>query len=155
RVVFLGRRFERNRLRWGDLAFAAAASRFAANVVCHAPEGDLHQPRAGVVRQALARPLDSRSKRRLPNGIFCRGEITKPSDRGPEQLRRQFPQQVLDGSVRRLSAHSNSFGGPLMICRTSIGWLGVPGGLGAAEARPAILIASSALSTSTIQNPAR
>src|ERR1700687_2294121 len=54
-----------------------------------------------------------------------------------------------------------SAGGPLITCRTSMGWFsGVPpvpwrGGWGAAEARAAILYACSGLSTSTIQYPAR
>ena len=84
----------------GHLAFATAASRFAANVVGHPPEGDLRQPCAGIVRQAIARPLHRRGKRRLLNGVLRRREVAKSSDDGAEHLRRQLPQQVLDRNVQ-------------------------------------------------------
>ena len=109
----------------GRIAFATAASRFAANVVGHSPEGDLCQPCAGIVREALARPLHCGGQRRLLNGVLGRREIAKSSDNGAEHLRRQFPQKVLDRKLQRACCHSNSSGGPLMTCRTSMGM--VPG----------------------------
>ena len=69
-----------------------------------------------------------------------------------EHPRREVAQQVLDWVVNRFCDHRNSSGGPLMTWRTSIGMPPfIPGAAGAAEARKAILQASSALSTSTIQ----
>ena len=157
RVVFPrrsldGRRFWRADRLVRHLAFATAASRFAANVVAHPPEGDLGQPCAGIVRSALAWPLHRGGKRRFLNGVLRRGEVAKSSDNGPEHPRRQFPQQVLYRNVHRLFHHCKSSGGPLITCRTSMGMLpGVPAGAGAAEARAAIRYACSGLSTSTIQ----
>src|SRR6516165_893552 len=46
-------------------------------------------------------------------------------------------------------------GGPLITCRTSMGWLPLSSQQGAAEIRAAILYACSGPFTSTIQYPAR
>ena len=142
RVVFLRNSFDGLQFwcvdrRKGDvrhLTFATATSRFRANVICHPPEGDLRQPCAGIVRLTLAWPLHRRGKGCLLNGVLGRREVAKSSDNGPEHLRSQFPQQRLE--VGR--CHWSSSGGPLMICRTSIGMFsGAPPRPGAADARAA------------------
>ncbi len=146
RVVFLrrsldGRRFGCVGRLHGHRAFATAASRFGPDVVGHPPEGNLRQPGAGIVRRALARPLHRCGECRLLNGILRYREVAKSSDHSREHLRRQFPQQVLDRNVQRLFYHSNSSGGPLITCRTSMGWfsgsLRARGAAGGAPPKPA------------------
>ena len=79
------------------------------------------------------------------------GKVTVAARNGSEDLRRQFTQQVLDRRIETPS-HTNSGGGPLMICRTSIGmFIGLPPCPGAADASAAISYARAGDSTSTIQ----
>ena len=116
--------------------FPAAAGQLAAQVIGHAPGGDLNQPGARIVGKAFPRPLQGGCDQCLLNGVLGVGEVTEAADDRAEHLRRKLAQQML-GCVKR--AHSKSSGGPLMTCRTSIGMLiGGPPGPGAADARAAI-----------------
>ena len=127
---------------------AAAVSRcrrddFAAQVVGHAPRGDLDQPPARIFGNAFARPLQRRRQQRLLHRVLRGAEIAEAADHRAEHLRREFAQQVLGWCVQR---HSTSSGGPLITWRTSIGmFIGAPSGPGAADARAAIAYACSGL----------
>ncbi len=66
-----------------------------------------------------------------PIRVECLQQI---EPRRRERLRRKLAQQIFG-----TGAHTNSAGGPLITCRTSIGmFIGAPPGAGAAEARAAI-----------------
>jgi hypothetical protein len=73
-----------------------AASRFTANVVAHATESDLRQPRARILRQAIARPLRRLSERCLLHGVLRGREVAESPDNGAEHLRCQLAQERLD-----------------------------------------------------------
>ena len=110
----------------------------AAQVIGHAPRGDLNQPAARVVRHALARPLQRGGEQRLLHRVFRGGEVAEAPDHGAEHLRRQLAQQVLAGEVAG-AAVTRRRAAPLITWRTSIGmFIGLPPGPGAAEARAAI-----------------
>ncbi len=70
------------------LVLAASAGRFAADVVGHAPERDLRQPRPRIARQTIAGPFDRRGQECLLNGILGFGEIAESSHDCAEDLRR-------------------------------------------------------------------
>ena len=123
----------------GSGGFAAAAGHFAAQVVGHAPAGHLNQPGAGIVGNAFARPLNGRREQGLLHGVLGGGEVAETADHRAEHLRREFAQQMLVTGVQRPRGHTNSSGGPLITCRTSIGMFsGAPPCPGAADARAAI-----------------
>jgi hypothetical protein len=121
-------------------------------VIGHAPAGDLDQPAAGILGQALPGPLHGRREQRLLNRVLGGGEVPETPDDRTEDPRRQLAQQVLGTGVQGPDRQNKSSGGPLITWRTSIGMLnGAPPGPGAAEARAAISTARSGLSQSTIQ----
>ena len=127
--------------------FTATSRQLAANVIRHAPRGDVNQPPARIVGETFAWPLDRGRQQRLLHGVLRSGEVAEAADDRAENLRRQLAQQVLGPKL----AH-RSTGGPLMTSRTSIGMLiGLPPGPGAADARAAKSYARSGASTSTIQ----
>jgi hypothetical protein len=127
RVVALGRGIgpglrriaERPFLLHGE-CLALAPRDVAAKLIGHAPRGDMDQPCARVLRQALARPLHRGGEERFLHGILGCGEIAEPAHDDAEHLRRERAQEMLDrgsGPVRR---HC-SIGGALMTWRTSTG----------------------------------
>jgi hypothetical protein len=127
-----------------DGGFAAAPGRFAANVIGHPADGDLREPCAGIVRQTVPSPAARRGSRRFLDRILRCREVAISADHRAKHLRRP--------DVCRGLGHKSSFGTSLRTYRTSIGMFpGFRPGPGAADARAAILYASSALSTSTIQ----
>src|SRR5712692_2639371 len=139
--------FSRRRLLGGLYshgAFPAPPRLLTSNVVRHAPGGDLNQPGARIVGNALPRPLQDRCHQRLLNGILGGREIMETADHRAEHLRSEFAQQTLGSDLPWSRGHSRSCynisgGGPPGIGRTSIGmYSGAPPGPGAAEARAAI-----------------
>ena len=107
-------------------------------MIGHAPQSDLDQPAARVVRNAVARPLRGRSDQRFLHGVLASREVAETPQRRAEHLRRQLAQQMLGSMVQRSEGHLIS-GGPLITWRTSIAMLkGAPPGPGAAEASAAI-----------------
>ena len=127
----------RRRLHHHDV-LAPAAGQLRAQVVGHAPGGDLDQPAARVVGDAVARPLLRRREQRLLHRVLGGGEVAEAADHRAEHLRRELAQQVLARVVERRLRHTST-GGALITWRTSIGMFsGTPPVPGAAEARPAI-----------------
>jgi len=57
--------------------------------------GDLHEPRAGVVRHTVAGPLRRRGEQRLLHGVLGAVEVAVASHEGAEHLGRQRPPQLL------------------------------------------------------------
>ena len=78
-----------------DDGLAPPPRQLGAELVGHAPGGDLDQPAARVVRHALGRPLHRRRDQRLLHGVFGGREVAEAPDDGAEHLRRQLAQQVL------------------------------------------------------------
>lgn len=119
-------------------ALALPARRLAALVIDHTPRRNADQPRPRVLGKALARPLSSGCKQRLLDSVFGSAEIAKTPSHPAEHLRRQFAQKMLDLRCQA-GRQTNSSGGPLITCRTSIGiFNGLPPAPGAADARAAI-----------------
>src|SRR5262245_51896388 len=111
----------------------------------------MDQPAARTVRETLPRPLQRRGEERLLHRVLRGGEIAEAADHRAENLRREFPQQVLASELARVPAHPST-GGALITSRTSIGMFsGAPPGPGAVDARAAISYARSVVSQSTIQ----
>jgi hypothetical protein len=85
---------------WFDCNFAVAnrfglaqtASGIAANLIRHPAKRDLRQPRARIVRQTFAWPLQRRCEPRFLHGIFSGGEVAKSTDHRTEHMRRQLAQ---------------------------------------------------------------
>ena len=106
RVVLI--RFNRNVGRRGQLlhrrgrgGFPAPSGYLAAQVIGHAPRGDLKQPGAGVIGNTFPRPLPGGSNQRFLNRVLDGREIMETSDEHAEHLRREFPQQMLGMNVPR------------------------------------------------------
>ena len=141
------------RLRVGRLArrghdLAPPARALAAQPVGHPPRRDRDQPARRVVGHALDRPLGRRSQQCLLYGVLRVVDVAVPTGDGPEDLRRQLSQQILD--ARRLR-HCSMSGAPIT-GRTSISRaVGLPPGPGAADVLAAISIARFSVSTSTSQ----
>src|SRR5262249_9586791 len=140
RAALAGRRCEllvARRLRYHD-GFAAPPGELGAQVIGHAPGGDLDQPAARVLWHPFPRPLHRGGEERFLHGVLLGGEVAEaPPDRA-ENLRREIAQQVLAGRVQGVGGHTST--GDLSITsRTSIGMPAGPPPLpGAAEARAAI-----------------
>ena len=124
--------------RLGDHGrFAPPPRELGAQLIGHAPHGDMNQPSARVVGHALIRPLHGRRKECFLDGIFCLRKVTKTANHGAENLRRELAQQVLPRRVQSVGVH-RSAGGALITSRTSIGMFsGTPPLPGAAETRAA------------------
>ena len=119
-----------------DDGLTAAPGQIGAQVIRHAPGGDLDQPAARILGNTLFGPLQSGGEERLLNGVFRGGKVPEPPDDRAEHLRRELTQQMLGVAVER---RHRSSGGPLITCRTSIGMLsGTPPLPGAADTRAAI-----------------
>ena len=128
---------------------ALSSGDVGAEVVGHAPRGDVDQPAARIVGDTLIGPLHRRREQRFLHGVFGGSEITKPADHRAEHLRCQLAQQV---AVRICWRRHTSDGGALITSRTSIRmFIGSPPLPGAADARAAISYARCAVSQSTIQ----
>jgi hypothetical protein len=130
-------------------------------VVDQATLGGLQQPAARALGNPFLRPVLSGREERLLNGILGGAEVAVPANERPEDLRRRLAQQVLETDrrvqlapptcCRNASISSTSDGASVIICRTWIGcWVAIPSGPGTAEIFPAISIARSSDSTSTI-----
>ena len=121
-----------------DVGFAPAPGQIGAQLIGHAPGGDLDQPAARVVGHALLWPLHGRREQRLLNRVLGGGEVPEAPDHRAEDLRRKLAQQVLARGVQGRRRHMST-AGALITSRTSIRrFSGVPPGPGAADARPAI-----------------
>ena len=92
RVVLLGRARRRRRAGATCSSAGACATTTAsrrrrassrAEVIGHAPRGDLDQPAARVVGHALARPLQRRREQRLLDRVLGRGEVAEAPDTAP------------------------------------------------------------------------
>ena len=59
------------------------------------PRADPDQPRAGVVRDALVRPLARRGQERLLDGVLAPVEVAVPAHERREDVRRGVPPHVL------------------------------------------------------------
>ena len=88
-------------------AFAEPSSRRAAQVIGHTPRGDLNQPAARIVGNALLRPLYGRCHQRLLHGILGGCEIMETADDRAEHLRRKLAQQMLGSRVPGLGCHKS------------------------------------------------
>jgi len=131
---------ERELLLCGDQAhddgLALPARALRANVIGNLAPGDVDQPRAWVLGQAVARPLRRCRDQRLLNGVFRGTEVAETMNDRAEHLRRELAQQVLGLGVER--HQSSSLGGSLMTWRTSMARLsGSPPTPGAADASAA------------------
>ena len=62
--------------------------------------GDPDEPAAGVVGEAVARPLQGGVDQCVLDRVLGGTEVTEATDEGPEDLRRQPAQQVLVGGVQ-------------------------------------------------------
>jgi len=80
---------------------APPARGLAAQLVGQAPRGHGHQPRTGMLRQAVGGPRDGRGEQRLLHGVLGEVEAPEAADEDAEDLRREPAQQVLDARVRR------------------------------------------------------
>ena len=130
---------------------AAPPGQLGAELIDHAPGGDLDQPAARVVGHALLGPLQGGREQRLLDRVLRGGEIAEAPDHRAENLRRQLAQQVLASEVEGRSRHMSTAGADIT-SRTSIRrFIGAPPGPGAADARAAMAYACCGLSTSTIQ----
>ena len=69
------------------------------------PRADPDQPRAGVVRDALVRPLPRRGQERLLDGVLAPVEVAVPAHERREDVRRGVPPHVL---VRLTGRHPSS-----------------------------------------------
>ncbi len=119
-----------------DDGFAAPPGELDAQVIGHAPGGDLDQPSARVVGHTLLWPLHGRREQGFLDRVFGPSEVPESSDDRAEHLRRELAQQMLGIGVQR---RHRSSGGPPITCRTSIGmFIGTPPFPGAADARAAI-----------------
>src|SRR5258708_27364113 len=155
-VVLLRFFFGMRRRCQGLHRFSPPPCGFATPEVQEATRRNLYQPAAGISGQAFTRPLNRSRELRLLDGIFSCAEVMRAPNERAEHLRREFAQQLFGISAQRLHGQISSSGGPLMIGRTSMFMFsGSPPGPGAADARAAIANARAAVSTSTIQNPAR
>ncbi len=76
-------------------AVAAPARELGADVIGHAPRGDLDQPAARIVGHALLRPLQRGGEQRFLHRVLGGGEVAEPPDHRAEHLRRELAQQVL------------------------------------------------------------
>jgi hypothetical protein len=83
----------------GREGFAPSPGQRAAEMIGHAPGGDLDQPAARIVGHALFGPLHGRREQRLLNGILGGEEVAEAPDHGAENLRRKLAQQVLIDGV--------------------------------------------------------
>ena len=111
--------------------------------------------RTKCFRNPFSRPLGGGCKKRFLHRVFSGVKVAEMSGDRAEHLWRQFAQKVL-GLRLPCSRQANSSGGPLITCRTSMGiFKGSPATPGAADTRAAIAYASSGVSTSTTQKPAR
>ena len=82
--------------QFGDLAFRQL---IAPDAVDAPPLGDGHQPRAGLVRHAIRRPLFQRSHERVLGQILGQAHIAHPpGERGNELGRFDAPDRV-DGAM--------------------------------------------------------
>ena len=102
-----------------DDRLAPAAGELGADVIGHAPRGDLDQPAARVVGHAFARPLHRRREQRFLHRVLGGGEVAEAADHRAEHLRRQLAQQVLAGDVQPAVRHTST-GGALITSRTSM-----------------------------------
>ena len=127
----------RDRRLHDDHGLAPPPGELGAQVIGHAPRGDLDQPAARIVGHPLGGPLDGRGEQGFLNRIFRGREIAEAPDDRAENLRRKLAQQVLGGEGWR--TRHPSTGGALITSRTSMGmFIGTPPLPGAAEARAAI-----------------
>jgi hypothetical protein len=112
--------------------------KFTAQVIRHAPAGDLDQPAPRIAGHALVGPLGGGGKQRVLYRVLGGGEISESPQHRTENLRRQLAQQILF-RVGRLGSHTSPAVKLIMTGRTSMGMNnGVPPGPGAADARAAI-----------------
>ena len=133
----MGGKERRGRCFHRDDSFPATPGQIGAQVVRHAPRGDLDEPAPRVVWHALVGPLHRRREQGLLHRVFRGGEITEATEHRAENLRRELAQQVLAGGVQGVSRHMSA-GGALMTSRTSIGMFsGTPPFPGAADTRAA------------------
>ncbi len=87
-----------------DECLALAPRDVAAQLIGHAPRGDVDQPRARILGNALGWPLRRRGDQRFLHRVFGRREIAEAAHDRAEHLRRELAQQVLDaGSPGRSS----------------------------------------------------
>ena len=105
-----------------DSALAPAPRDLAAQLIGHAPRGDVDQPAARIVGHAFARPLHRRRDQRLLHRVLGRGEVAEAPDDGAEHLRRELAQQVLvrrrrGCAVTRRRAARSSPGAPRSACQ--------------------------------------
>ena len=84
-----------------DRRLAAAPGQLGAQVIRHASRGDLDQPAARVVGNALLRPLHGRREECLLHGVFGGGKVAESPDDRAENLRRELAQQVLASRAQR------------------------------------------------------
>ena len=117
--------------------FTLSQRQLAAHVIGHAAGGDLDQPSARVIWQAVLGPLHGGCEQRLLNRILGGCEVPEaPHDRA-EHARTELPQQFLGRRTMRSAHHMSPR--PLMIGRTSIGmFAGAAPGPGIADKRAAI-----------------
>jgi hypothetical protein len=149
----LGRRRELRvgRLLPQHLGLAPAPRDLAAQLVGHAPRGDLDKPRPRVVGHALVGPLHRGGEQRFLHGVLGGREVAEAADHCAEHLRRELAQQVLVG-LRRARRQTSPLVLLIITGWTSIGMSsGLPPGPGAADARAASSYARCGVSTSIIQ----
>ena len=97
----VGRGAEQFRLRGGhrDQFLPVPPRLLAADLVHQAPRADRDQPAARVLRDPVGWPLQGRREQRLLAGVLAQVKLPVPAHQRAEDLRRQFPQQVLDAPV--------------------------------------------------------
>jgi len=136
----------------GDAVLAALAGLLAAEQVGEPARGDRDQPAPRVVRDAAGGPLHGRRQERLLGGVLGGVEVPVAPDHRAEDLRRQPPQQVLGLGVGHGTGQSSRSVLESASGRTSATAVAATsGGAGQLARRPAISVARSKLSHSTIQ----
>ena len=97
----IGRTAEQFGLRGGhrDQFLPGPPRRLAAYLVHQTARADRDQPAARVLRDPVGRPLHGRREQRLLAGVLTQVELPVPAHEHAEDLRCEFPQQVLDGPV--------------------------------------------------------
>jgi hypothetical protein len=104
-VIVLGElvvrgRCERLGVAEGGL-FSPPARGLAARSIGEAPRGDVDQPGARVVGEALARPLHGRGEQGLLDGVLGGREVPVAPNDGAEDLRCQLAEELRDAVVDR------------------------------------------------------
>jgi hypothetical protein len=136
-----------------DGVLTTSASLLATQQVGQPTSRDHDQPALRVVRQTLARPLRRSREHGLLHRIFGSVEMAVAAYHGAENLRRQLAQQALNGNLGDgfLDQYVNSSADSMIGRMSAYALAATCSGAGVAASRPAISVARSKLSHSTIQ----